>query len=303
MDNIRLGIFPNMSIVKVRVHFEAILALCRKYKITVVLPEELANLYHLEAFEGRSSRLTAAVSLGGDGTFLRMARDMVKINVPVFGVNFGHLGFLAEIEYETLEEALQLLTDGRYTIEKRCLLAAQILESEQRAEPDMEAERRPTLNLTPKKPLHTELAINEFVTARSNLSTTNHIELYINGKPSGRYAADGLIVATATGSTAYSMSAGGPLVQPGMDVMIITPICAHSLATRPLVIPATEEVDIRLLPRNTSPMALSADGIPVSEIGQKDVVRITRHRHSLRLMRLTDKSYYETWQEKLIRDL
>lgn len=284
MSNIRLGIFPNMSIVKVRTHFEAVLELCRKYNITAVAPEQLAKMYHIESFAGRNSDLTAAVSLGGDGTFLRMARDMVKINVPVFGINFGHLGFLAEIEYETMEPAFQLLTDGRYSIEKRCLLQAQTF-----------AEGR--------KAPHNELAINEFVAARSNLSTTNHIELYINGKPSARYAADGLIVATATGSTAYSLSAGGPLVQPGMDVMVITPICAHSLATRPLVIPATEEVGIRLLPRNTSPMALSADGIPVCEIGQKDVVKISKNRQFLRLLRLTDKSYYETWQEKLIRDL
>ena len=273
-----------MSIVKVRIHFEAILALCRQFNFTVVAPEQIAKMYNLETFAGRNSRLTAAVSLGGDGTFLRMARDMVKINVPVFGVNFGHLGFLAEIEFETLTQAFQLLADGRYTIEKRCLLQSQTF-----------AEG--------KKTPHTELAINEFVAARSNLSTTNHIELYINGKPSARYAADGLIVGTATGSTAYSLSAGGPLVQPGMDVMIITPICAHSLATRPLVIPATEEVEIRLLPRNTAPMALSADGIPVCEIGMKDVVRITKNRQFLRLMRLTDKSYYETWQEKLIHDL
>ena len=284
MNNIRLGIFPNTNIAKVRAHFDSVLDLCRKYDITAVLPEPLANMYHQEPFAGRSSQLTAAVSLGGDGTFLRMARDMVKINVPVFGINFGHLGFLAEIEFETMQQAFQLLTDGRYTIKKRCLLQAQTF-----------AEG--------KKTPHSELAINEFVAARSNLSTTNHMELYINGKPSARYAADGLIVATATGSTAYSLSAGGPLVQPGMEVMIITPICAHSLATRPLVIPATEEVEIRLLPRNTSPMALSADGIPVCEIGMQDVVKITKNRQFLRLMRLTDKSYYETWQEKLIHDL
>lgn len=284
MNNIRLGIFPNMNIVKVRIHFEAILALCHKYNIVPIVPEDLQETYNLEPFAGKVSCLTAAVSLGGDGTFLRMARDMVKLNVPVFGVNFGHLGFLAEIEYEMLEQALQKLVKGSYTIEKRCLLAAQTFESGKKA------------------PRH-ELAINEFVAARSNLFTTSHMELYINGKPSGRYAADGLIVATATGSTAYSLSAGGPLVQPGMEVMVITPICAHSLATRPLVIPATEEVEIRLLPRNSSPMALSADGVSLCSIGQSDVVKITRNRQYLRLMRLTDKSYYETWQEKLIRDL
>ena len=158
MNNVRLGIFPNMSIVKVRIHFEAILDLCRQFHFTVVAPEPVAKMYNLETFAGRNSQLTAAVSLGGDGTFLRMARDMVKINVPVFGVNFGHLGFLAEIEFETLTQAFQLLSDGRYTIEKRCLLQAQTF-----------AEG--------KKVPHSELAINEFVPARSSRSTTHHIEL------------------------------------------------------------------------------------------------------------------------------
>lgn len=284
-----------MSIVKVRVHFEAILALCRKYKITVVLPEELANMYHLEAFEGRSSRLTAAVSLGGDGTFLRMARDMVKINVPVFGVNFGHLGFLAEIEYETLEEALQLLTDGRYTIEKRCLLAAQILESEQRAEPDMEVERRPALNLTPKKPLHTELAINEFVTARSNLSTTNHIELYINGKPSGRYAADGLIVATATGSTAYSMSAGGPIIEPFARMMVITPICPHTLNTRSIVISAEDRVEMSVSDDNST---VVFDGHSPFDLKSGDIVNVRPSGCVTRIIKTAHDSFLKVLQVK-----
>ena len=281
---IRLGIFPNMNIVKVRVHFEAILNLCRRQGITVILPVELAEKYRLESFAGKSSGLDAAVSLGGDGTFLRMARDMVKIGVPVFGVNFGHLGFLAEVEFEGLENALKLLCTGDYTVEKRCLLQANVFSGNRKME-------------------KRELAINEFVAARGTLTTTNHMELYINGKPSGRYNADGLIVSTATGSTAYSLSAGGPLVQPGMDIMVVTPICAHSLSARPLVIPATEKVEIRLLPENISSMALSADGICLCEIGQSDVVRITRNRKTLHLIRLTDRSYYETWQEKLIRDV
>ena len=280
---IRLGIFPNMNIAKVRVHFDAILALCRKHNICPVVPGELAEEYRLEAFDGKESALDAAVSLGGDGTFLRMAREMVKVNVPVFGVNFGHLGFLAEVEFEGMEKAFRMLADQNYAMEKRCLLQAGLFSS------------------ADSKKVKSDIAINEFIAARGSLSTTNHMELYLNGKPSGRYAADGLIVSTATGSTAYSLSAGGPLVQPEMEVMIITPICAHSLSTRPLVIPATEEVSIRLLPTNMHAMMLSADGIPVSEIGQHDTVKITKSRKVMRLIRLIDRSYYETWQEKLIR--
>jgi len=281
---VRLGIFPNMNIVKVQNHFERVLDLCKRHNITVMLPGELADRYHLEKFSGKDSGLDAAVSLGGDGTFLRMAREMVRIHVPVFGINFGHLGFLAEVESECMDKALHLLATGDYTIEKRHLLQVQVITHG-------------------RKKVRGELAINEFLAARGNLSTVNYMELLINGKPSGRYAADGLIVATATGSTAYSLSAGGPLVQPGMEVMIITPICAHSLSTRPLVIPASEEVAIRLLPSNMHSMVLSSDGIPICEIGQDDIVNITRNREKMHLIRLIDRSYYETWQEKLVRDL
>lgn len=280
----KLGIFPNMNIVKVRVHFEAILGLCRQYDILPVVSPELAEAYRLEAFDGRKSALDAAVSLGGDGTFLRMARIMAELNVPVFGVNFGHLGFLAEVEFEGMEEALAALSQKKLAIEKRYLLQAHVYR-----------------NGVKRGPF--ELAVNEFVAARGNLSTINHMELLINGKASGRYAADGLIISTATGSTAYSLSAGGPLVQPGLDVMIITPICAHALSARPLVIPATEKIELRLLPTNMNPLSLSADGIPVCEIGAQDVVRITRSRRTLHMLRLTERSYYETWQEKLIRDM
>lgn len=283
-ETFKLGIFPNMNIAKVRVHFEAILKLCRKYDIVPMVPGPLAEAYQLEEFTGKSSALSAAVSLGGDGTFLRMARIMAELNVPVFGVNFGHLGFLAEMEFEGMEAALSELIQKRFTIEKRCLLQAHMYRDG-------------------RKRGRSELAINEFVAARGNLSTINHMELLINGKSSGRYAADGLIISTATGSTAYSLSAGGPLVQPGLDVMIITPICAHALSARPLVIPAAEKVELRLLPSNMNPLSLSADGIPVCEVGQRDVVRITRSRRILRMIRLTERSYYETWQEKLIRDM
>ena len=281
---LRLGIFPNMNIEKVRTHFKMVLDLCRKFGITVILPGDLADIWKHEKFTGKASRLDAAVSLGGDGSFLRMVREMVKIDVPVFGINFGHLGFLAEIEFDGMELALEQLVKRQFTMEKRHLLQAQVVSEG-------------------KNKVKGELAINEFVAARGNLSTINYLELLINGKPSGRYAADGLIVATATGSTAYSLSAGGPLVQPGMEVMIITPICAHSLSTRPLVIPSSEEVSIRLLPANTCSMVLSSDGIPLCEIEQQDLVTITRNRKAMRLIRLIDRSYYETWQQKLIRDL
>lgn len=280
---LRLGIFPNMNIEKVRDHLADAMDLCDRYGIEAVLPEKLARQYGVDVHETGDGNLDAAVSLGGDGTFLRMAREVLHQGIPVFGVNFGHLGFLAEVEYRGMAHALSNLVERRFTYENRHLLEASVCHQDGREETS-------------------PLAINEFVLARGNLSTINHMELVINGKRSGVYAADGLIVSTATGSTAYSLSAGGPLVQPGLDVMIITPICAHSLTSRPLIIPATEEIQLQIKPPSIT-MELAADGNKMACLKAGDHVTITRSDKVLKLVRLTSRSYYETWQEKLIRNI
>lgn len=285
MKKICLGLFPNMKIGKVKEAFPAILRDCDANGIEVRLPRNLAAAYGKEEAGEGPHAFDAAVSLGGDGTFLRMARDMVLRDIPVFGINFGHLGFLAEVDSDRAQESLRSLSAGRFKEERRHLLQMEVVRS------DGSREGR------------TELAINEFVAARDNLSTINHVGLWINHKPSGHYAADGLVISTATGSTAYSLSAGGPLVEPGLDVMIITPIACHNLSSRPLVIPASELVQLQLLPENLSDMVISADGLPLCPLRQGERAEITRSSRTMRLIRLTDRDYYETWQEKLIRNM
>lgn len=283
-----LGVFPNMHIKKVKEETKRILSLCSSYGIKTCMPEAEAAFFGCPAFKSgcfgenkENPPFDMAVSLGGDGTFLRMARRLVCKEIPVFGVNFGHLGFLAEIDYEELETALERLSKGEYKLEKRTLLQA-----------ETETENG-KIN---------SFAINEFVLGRGNLSTINSIEMYINGELSGCYRADGLIIATATGSTAYSLSAGGPLTEPGMDLMLITPICAHSLSSRPLVIPATEMVELKVCGASER-MQLTADGINIAAVDAEDKIRITRSLRSLQLVRLTDRNYYTTWQKKLIRSI
>ena len=125
--------------------------------------------------------------------------------------------------------------------------------------------------------------------------------LKVNGKRSGNYAADGIIMATATGSTAYSLSAGGPLVHPSLDVTIITPICAHALYTRPLLIPMDRVIELNAIPPYEE-LLLSADGEIVASIAENDTVRIAKSPDKVTFIRLNGRSYYETWQEKLIRN-
>ena len=287
-----LGIFPNMQIAKVRQSLPEVVALCRRLKIQAVLPEKLAAAFDTASYAtGRGKggaatnvaldTLTAAVSLGGDGTFLQMARRLMTKKPPVFGVNFGHLGFLAEVEYQQLPQALQRLKQGDYQLEKRNLLQAEVRQADGKR--------------------YRDLALNEFVLARGPLAKLAHLELALDGKKSAVYAADGVILATATGSTAYSLSAGGPLVEPCLAVMVITPICAHALSARPLVVPLREKISLKTLPPHEE-LLLTADGRTVCTVGAGDTVTVVKSKQVLRFLKLTERSYYETWQEKLIRD-
>lgn len=278
-----IGLFPNMQKDKVRGCLPDILALLQKYGIKTLLPQEMAAAnsegYDLNRTDSLL-KMDAGISLGGDGTFLQMARHLSPLKIPVFGVNFGKLGFLAETEMSDLEKALQKLARDEFELEERSQLHASVVKN---GKITVQAH-----------------ALNDMVVAKGHISKLAHLELKINGKHSGIYAADGLIVATATGSTAYSLSAGGPLVHPSLDVSIITPICAHALYTRPLIIPGNNLIEITAVPPYEE-LLLSADGEIAASVGEHDIIRIEKDHEPVRLIRLNGRSYYETWQQKLMR--
>lgn len=283
-----LGLFPNLSKKEVAEALPGLIELCSTKGIEVYLPREYRRQYpnELPSYGFKDietlSKLDAVVSMGGDGTLLRLASYMTPFNVPVFGINFGKLGFLAELEPGDLDQALERFKADRYSIEKRTLLQATVI--------------------TDDREIIKAQALNDVVLAKGIYSKMARFTMYINGKPSGSYAADGLIISTATGSTAYCLAAGGPLVMPEMDVCIITPVCAHSLSARTLIIPSTEVIEMRGM-AGSEEMMLSTDGRNVSEIDDRDIVRIERSPYTLQLLRLTDTDYYQTWQQKLMRNL
>ena len=211
-----------------------------------------------------------------------MARYTVPAQVPAFGINFGKLGFLAEIDLPGMRKAISRLSQGKYAIEERKMLQASVIYED--------------------KVLATAHALNDLVLAKGMFSKLAHLNMYINGKPSGRYAADGLIISTATGSTAYSLSAGGPLVMPELDVSVITPVCAHSLAARALVIPLSECIELKAVP-GSEEMMLACDGENVIEAGNDTLVRIEKSPYTMKFIRLTSRDYYQTWQQKLMRNI
>ena len=285
MEAKRLGIFPNLSKEKVCIALPEFVELCKDWRLIPVLPESVAEQYECEAYCESNpqslQRLDFAVSLGGDGTLLQMARYLAPLGVPAFGINFGKLGFLAEIDLRGMYKAISRLSQGNYTIETRSMLLASVLRN---GEVIAQAH-----------------ALNDHVLAKGMFSKLAHMMLFINGKLSGKYAADGLIIATATGSTAYSLSAGGPLVMPELDVSVITPVCAHSLANRALIIPMTEKIELKPVP-GSEEMLLSADGENVIEVPNDTMVHIEKCPYDMKLVRLTSRDYYQTWQQKLMRN-
>lgn len=285
MEAKRLGIFPNLGKENVCIALPEFVQLCKDWGLVPVLPETVAAEYDCASYcESQPLTLQAldfGVSLGGDGTLLQMARYLAPLGVPSFGINFGKLGFLAEIDLRGMNKAISRLAQGNYAIETRSMLLASVLR-----EDEIIAQAH---------------ALNDHVLAKGMFSKLAHIMLFINGRLSGKYAADGLIIATATGSTAYSLSAGGPLVMPELDVSVITPVCAHSLTNRALVIPMSEKIDLKPIP-GSEEMLLSADGENVIEVPNDTMVHIEKCPYDMKLVRLTSRDYYQTWQQKLMRN-
>ena len=194
-------------------------------QITCVDEEKL-----LEQTKADPDEAECALVLGGDGTLLQAARDMFGRNIPLIGINLGTLGYLAEVELANLEEALDKLLKDEYIREERMMLAGRIHRGETEAEGTDEE----------------NYALNDIVISRCGSLQILKLHIYVNGQFLNTYSADGMIVATPTGSTGYNMSAGGPIVEPGARLLLLTPICPHTLNTRSIVLSAEDEIVIEI---------------------------------------------------------
>jgi len=216
--------------------------------------------------------------LGGDGTILAASREAAPRGIPILPINLGGLGFLTSFTLEELYPALEDVLAGRAAIEERLLLLV-----ERTHNGDVLSQQR---------------VLNEAVVHKGTLARMIALELYIDGSFVCRYRADGLIIATPTGSTAYSMSAGGPIVHPAVESILITPICPHTLSDRPVVVPNTSKVDLRLLEHSDSAF-LTMDGQIGVPLQAGDGVRVTRAAERLKLIHPPNKTYFEILRNKL----
>lgn len=231
------------------------------------------------AFTHRELReVDLLVVLGGDGTLLAAARMIYPLRVPILGVNFGSLGFLADVNVEGMLPAMERILAGQWRREPRMMLRASTADPEGR-----ELERVYGLN---------DLVLRE-AGGRATL-----LEATLSGRKLGEFRADGVIIATPTGSTAYSLSAGGPIVQPTLHALIATPICPHTLSIRPLVFPSRETVEFRIK-SPSSELVLTVDGQVTMEYRPRHTIRVRRAERGIDFVSVQDRSFYEVLRAKL----
>lgn len=218
------------------------------------------------------------IVLGGDGTLLAAARLVGKRSVPILPVNLGGLGFLTSVTLDDLYPVLEQAIKGQARYSERVMLESRVMRQ--------------------GKPFHCARALNDAVLNKAALARIIDLELRVNGEFVTNYKADGLIVATPTGSTAYSLSAGGPIMYPIVSAFVITPICPHTLTNRPLVIPDNAKIEIGFA-AGEAPIYLTLDGQVGVELHANDVVALSAAPERLRLVRPQEKTYFSVLRDKL----
>jgi NAD+ kinase len=278
----RIGIIAKTDREEARTVVPSLLEWCLAHGLQPTCEKETAALApEFAVATARKPDLPGQVDLllvlGGDGTLLSMARLVGDLGVPILGVNLGGLGFLTALTAEELFPALEAYLEGTLVIEERMMLAATVSRQGER--------------------LSEYAALNDIVVTKSAMSRIIRLEVAVDEQFATGYRADGLIISTPTGSTAYCLSAGGPIVFPTMDAMVLTPICSHTLTNRPIVLPASQRIDVTLL--SDQDVMLTADGQVGFALRQWDVVEIRRASARIRLLRFPQKHFFSVLRTKL----
>ncbi len=215
------------------------------------------------------------IVLGGDGTILQAARMFARDEIPMLGINMGHRGFLADVEVSEIKAAIKALVAGNYQIEKRSMLKAKVFRG--------------------NKKLLQSIALNDVV-IKAGLARILRLKVFINNDNLGAYPADGIIISSPTGSTAYSLSAGGPIIPPYLNNMLLTPICPLNPAARPILLGAADVVRMEVLSKSDTMLTL--DGQQIFPLNKGDIITISEAAMKTRLIRVRSRSFYDLLSEK-----
>lgn len=279
----RVGLWPNLSKEGAFEYTCRTITFLEEKGIEVHLPLEVVRQMCRYTEKGLCLKELApavdlAIIFGGDGTFLHAASKLIPFSTPLLGVNLGQLGFLTEVDREHLNPCLNALVDGSFQVEERMLLTASYHRQ--------------------GKIFQEALALNEVVISKGSFTRIIYIHIAINEEHLFSYPADGVILSTPTGSTAYSLSAGGPIVSPSLRSLIITPICPHSLQSRSVVVDAQERIHIRF-ETDYGEILSAIDGQRFFHLQPKDEVEVSTSTHRIKLIRLPGYNFYRVLKSRM----
>ncbi len=286
----RIGIFPNLVKRECAVIVQQLIEICQKHNIAYYLPayvsESCQPLYQRIGAEHLRSHMTmyrsidVAMVLGGDGTILKMAKQFAETGIPICGVNLGSLGFLYEVETETLEKRIMDIMQGRYFIEERMMLQGVIYDED---------------GVVQSLPV----ALNDIVIAHGNVGKLIRVDMSINGHFVQQYPGDGIIVSTATGSTGYTFSSGGPIVSPKVKCIMVTPVCPHLLLKVPLVLSDTDQISFSI-GHSRNGVRVSVDGMMDQELLRSMTLRVRKADYVMKIIRFNQNYFYTNLFTKLM---
>lgn len=237
--------------------------------------EELQNLHEDEVI----IKSDIMLCLGGDGTFLKCARKVFSKKIPILGINLGNLGFLTEVDKNEIDPAVKRLVSGEFDIEERMMLETTIIRDD--------------------KEIMNDIVLNDVVISRGWMSRILHLKTYLNNQFVDLYPGDGLIISTPTGSTAYSLSAGGPIVEPDVSLIIVTPICPHLLYSRSFITTGERVLKVLVAEEDCHGAMVTVDGQIGYELMGGDNIITKKSSHFLKLIRLSDRNFFDVLRSKI----
>ena len=279
-----VGVFGKFQDKTVAGHILRLGEFLRSRKLNILFDEPTAKLFTHPIAPARSraaigGEIDLAIVVGGDGTLLNVTRDLAPHRVPIIGVNLGHLGFLTDIQPEDMTAAIGKILDGDYQTETRLLLQAEIIRK--------------------GRAVHAANAFNDVIVSKGDLARLIEFETYLDGEFVNSTHGDGIIVGSPTGSTAYALSAGGPILHPSLHAIALVPICPHTLSNRPIVVSSNSTIEILLTGMGGQRAHVTFDGQVTYSLEKSDRVKIRRAENEIELLHPSGHSHFEVMRIKL----
>jgi NAD+ kinase len=270
-----IALFANRSIEHSHALALSVADFLKGQGVTVFTEDDLAiSLNAMPISEIKGQKIDFIISMGGDGTILRLAHKYQHLDAPILGINLGHLGFMADVPLSDIYPSLQDLINGAYKIHERLVIQG-------------ESSRKDVC-----------FAVNDIVVHRGRNPSLVEIAIHVDGQYVNTFEADGIIISTPNGSTAYSLAAGGPILSPDLEAIVITPISPHTISNRPIVLMPNQEIQIQYL-SEYDPIEIRADGLESFELSTGDVFKIVRAPNNFKLVSLFRRNYFSTLRTKL----